>query len=1205
MNKQLLPRSVAATAASLLFRRSVTLLLLLFVLATGAPAQDFSNKGKDFWVGYGNHVSMYNSNLGTALSNGGSQNMILYFTSDEDANVTVTIPRLGWSSNYHVSANQVTESAPMPKTTPYDARLTNEGVSQAGIHVTSTRPIVAYAHIYDNNVSGASLLFPTPTLGQDYYVLGFTQQSNSNYSYPFCFVVATEDNTTVEITPSANTQNHSAGVPFTQVLQQGEILNLLGQLTGGSGDQRTGVDLTGTRIRSVSSGSNGCTKIAVFCGSGKLNIKCDPAGRGSADNTFQQIFPFSAWGKNYITTPTRNMPNNFYRIMVKDPSAKVMLNGTQLTGLINNSYYQYQSASPDIITSDMPVLLAQFITTTSQCGNSGIGTNGDPEMIYLSPIEQTINKITLNSTSHYNITSHFINVLMRSGGVPSFTLDGNNVSTSFVPLPANTSFSYAQLQVNAGVHQLQSDSGFNAIAYGYGQTESYGYNAGTNVSDLYQYISIQTPYGTTRLPATCNNTPLQLSVTLPYIPTSLHWDFGNAPLSPAAPAIMTSPRPDSTFQKDNKTLYVFRLPGNFNFSNTGTYSIKIEADNPTADGCSGIQEINYDIQVYDPPSTDWTARTTGCFSDTVYFTAVPHTNGRSISAYTWDFGDATADNVSVPAKKFAAAGTYPVHLTITTDIGCRAETTKNLAIDTPPVAAFAISDTTCPGKKITFNDKSVVTNNTITHWFWNDGNGVKDTLLNAAPFSSAYSAAGTYHPSLQLQTANGCIGSQQLQPVTIGSFPVVKFGMPDICLNDAGATFTDSSTIAGNEVLSYQWRFGDPSATTLNPDTSTLQNPTHKYTAAARYQVTESVTSSHYCSSSLTQTFVVNGASPSASFTVTNENGLCSNQAVVLQNKSEVDFGAITKLLVYWNVQGAPAAADTDYATYNGKLYSKQYSRSPTDQQVQVLLKAFSGETCMSQASKVLTLHASPTLRFNALPSLCAGTNSFQAATATETSGVQGQFTYSGAGVNTAGQASSVYYAAGVYNIRALYITNDGCRDSVFQALHVFPMPSLQPMPAVTVLEGGTSVLSPEYKAVKPVFLWTPSLYLSSSTIATPRITPVADQLYTLTITDSGGCYVSQTVQVKVLKDLNVANAFSPNGDGVNDTWHIPYIDSYPGCTIDIFNRYGQKVFSSSGYHKEWDGTGFGGPLPSGTYYYILRPGMGRSQMSGSVTILR
>ncbi|RXK86751.1 PKD domain-containing protein [Filimonas effusa] len=1204
MNKRFLSLALEEIAVPAFLKRFTAFLFSICIIVTGATAQDFSNKGKDFWVGYGSHVSMYNSNSGALLANGGTQNMILYFTSAEDADVTVSIPRLGWSRNYHVSANQVTESDAMPKTSSYDARLASEGVSQAGIHITSTRPIVAYAHIYDNNVSGASLLFPTPTLGQDYYVLGFTQQSNSNFSYPFCFVIATENNTTVEITPSANTQHHQAGVPFTQVLQQGEVLNLLGQLTGGSADQRTGVDLTGTRIRSVSSGGNGCTKIAVFCGTSKLNIKCQPNGSGSADNTIQQIFPFSAWGKNYITAPTRNMPNNFFRVMVKDPATKVKLNGTPLTGLINNSYYQFQSASTGVITSDIPVLVAQFITTSNQCGNTILGTVGDPEMIYLSPVEQTINKITLNSTSHYNITSHFINVIMRKGGVASFRLDGTDVSTSFTPLPQDASYSYAQLPVSAGVHQLQSDSGFNAIAYGYGNTESYGYNAGTNVSDLYQYISIKTQYNTTNLPATCEKTPFRLSVTLPYKPASIHWDFGNAPISPNAPVAITAPQPDSSFQKDDKTLYVFWLPGSFIFNSTGSFSVKLEVDNPTPDGCSGIQEINYDVQVYNLPSIDWKAQTTGCFGDPVQFEAVPAVNGRSISTYAWDFGDGSTNNIAAPVKQYTLAGSYPINLAIITDIGCQAAVTKNLVLDTPPVAAFTISDTTCMGKAVTYNNRSTVTSGTITSWFWDDGNGTKDTLFTNASFPALYPAAGVYKPSLQVQTSTGCTGTRESQSVTIGAFPVVKFGMPDICLNDAGARFIDSSTLAGKEALSYHWRFGDPAATLLNPDTSILQHPVHKYTAAASYQVTETVSTTYHCTSALTKTFVVNGASPSAAFTITNENQLCSNQAVELQNLSSVDFGRITKLLLYWNTLDNPAAADTDYVTYSGKRYTRQYTRATTSKQVQLIVRAYSGETCMSETSKLLTLHASPALRFNALPSLCAGENNFQITTAAETGGVKGQFIYSGTGINASGFASSAY-KAGIYKIKALYVSDEGCRDSAFQSLNVYPMPSLDPMPTVTVLEGGTAILTPVYKAVKPSFLWTPALYLSSSIVASPVVNTANDQQYTLTITDSGGCYTSQTVQVKVLKDLKVANVFSPNGDGIHDTWTIPYIESYPGCTIDIFNRYGQKIFSSTGYKKEWDGTGFGGPLPAGTYYYILRPGMGRSQITGSVTIIR
>ncbi|MBK8140515.1 MAG: gliding motility-associated C-terminal domain-containing protein [Chitinophagaceae bacterium] len=51
-----------------------------------------------------------------------------------------------------------------------------------------------------------------------------------------------------------------------------------------------------------------------------------------------------------------------------------------------------------------------------------------------------------------------------------------------------------------------------------------------------------------------------------------------------------------------------------------------------------------------------------------------------------------------------------------------------------------------------------------------------------------------------------------------------------------------------------------------------------------------------------------------------------------------------------------------------------------------------------------------------------------------------------------------------------------------------------------------------------------------------------------------------------------IPNIFSPNGDGVHDRWELPYLESYPGCTIDVVNRYGQLVFRSVGYVTPWDG---------------------------------
>jgi gliding motility-associated-like protein len=88
-------------------------------------------------------------------------------------------------------------------------------------------------------------------------------------------------------------------------------------------------------------------------------------------------------------------------------------------------------------------------------------------------------------------------------------------------------------------------------------------------------------------------------------------------------------------------------------------------------------------------------------------------------------------------------------------------------------------------------------------------------------------------------------------------------------------------------------------------------------------------------------------------------------------------------------------------------------------------------------------------------------------------------------------------------------------------------------------------------------------------------------------------------------QQLIVANAFTPNGDGVNDTWDIKNIAQYPNCTINIFTRYGEKVFYSSGYITAWNGKHNGANLPVGAYYYIINLNNGAKQITGSLTIIR
>jgi IgGFc binding protein len=199
--------------------RKKLLLFIGIIISLSALSQDFTNKGKDFWVGYGSHCQMYNGNGTVNTTTGGSQEMVLYFATEAVTNITVSIPTLGYTRTYNnIAANTIfeTPAIDIPKTGANDARLTGEGTLNKGIHIVSDKPVVAYAHIYNGSISGATILFPTNTLGKEYYSLNFDQFSNQSSSYCFFYAVATDTGTTtIEVTPSANTQTMNAGTTYT------------------------------------------------------------------------------------------------------------------------------------------------------------------------------------------------------------------------------------------------------------------------------------------------------------------------------------------------------------------------------------------------------------------------------------------------------------------------------------------------------------------------------------------------------------------------------------------------------------------------------------------------------------------------------------------------------------------------------------------------------------------------------------------------------------------------------------------------------------------------------------------------------------------------------------------------------------------------------------------------------------------------------
>jgi gliding motility-associated-like protein len=171
--------------------------------------------------------------------------------------------------------------------------------------------------------------------------------------------------------------------------------------------------------------------------------------------------------------------------------------------------------------------------------------------------------------------------------------------------------------------------------------------------------------------------------------------------------------------------------------------------------------------------------------------------------------------------------------------------------------------------------------------------------------------------------------------------------------------------------------------------------------------------------------------------------------------------------------------------------------------------------------------------------------------------------------------------------------------------INVYPPPVVNAGGNKTIKEGGSTILNATATGNIADITWSPFIGLSSNKILNPTASPVSTTTYTLTVQTTDGCLGIDIVTVTVFIDLSIPNTFTPNGDGINDTWNVKYLDSYTNCTVDIYNRYGEKVYSSIGYGIPWNGTFKGAALPAGTYYYIIDLKNGGKVLSGFVAIIR
>jgi len=673
-----------------------------------APA-DSSNRGTRFWVGYGHHEFFE--------SGSNDQDMVLYLSAQEATDVTVKVNGTSWIKHYHINANTTLSTDKIPKDGLEDARLLTEGISGRGISIESEKPIVAYAHIYGHESSGATMLLPVGTYGYEYYALGYNQVYGM-YDYSWAYVVADQPNTVVEITPSVPTATgHAANVPFTVTLNKGEIYQVLAAKINSS----TGYDITGTRFRAVQNSLGKCYPIGVFTGSSRTSISCDPSGSGgNGDNIIQQAFPSQAWGKRYLTAPTstdgdpKTLMANVYRVMVKDAATVVKIDGQRLAGLNKGRFYQFVTDEPAFIEADQPIMVAQYMSSWDRCLNTG--GYGDPEMIYLSPMEQGIKKLGFYRNTEEGIQTNYLTLIIPTKGLTSLKIDNSSLVDYTYAHPSLSGYSVVVKRWDATQAEtyVESDSAFTAITYGLGSNESYGYNAGTLVRNLNTRTSISNTNSAANTVSeyTCVNTPFRFTFISTQRPASLQWNISKVSnITPSADVIQNNPTPVDSFIANNKKYYRFVIDQDYSFSKAGAYYVPVIMQDPSFEGCDNKLETYLPVNVIGAPTADFTTAFNGCVSDPVQFTGSGSTvNGVAIGKWKWNFGNSAIDSVQSPVHLFTSGGTYQVELTIIGNDGCVGDTTKDLEVK-GPAEALLVTDsfTVCLGSDVTFEVQSPAT----------------------------------------------------------------------------------------------------------------------------------------------------------------------------------------------------------------------------------------------------------------------------------------------------------------------------------------------------------------------------------------------------------------------------------------------------------------------------------------------------------------
>ena len=602
------------------------------------------------------------------------------------------------------------------------------------------------------------------------------------------------------------------------------------------------------------------------------------------------------------------------------------------------------------------------------------------------------------------------------------------------------------------------------------------------------------------------------------------------------------------------------------YAASGTYAVQLIVN--TAQGCSDT--LQQSINIFPVPSANFSANNV-CLNGPTSFVDQSQISGGGTFSYLWNFGDNTSATDPQPQHNYTSAGTYTVTMTVTSPFGCSDAHTASVTVYPLPVADFT-AGSVCLNTPVQLIDQSTVATGAVSGWSWTLGDGTVSTAQNPTHF---YANPGFYTVTLEVSSAEGCRASV-LDSVEIYAPPSPQPVLPNGCVG-ANISFADTSSGAGNTIVSWSWTLG-------NGSSASQATGTTLYTAPGTYPVLLTTENTNGCRATASTNVVISPL-PVAGFT---SGTACLNTPVQFSNTSTVGSGSISGYS--WNFgdgSGTSGAANPSYVFSQTGTYT-------------VTLIAVSNDGCADTVSAQVVVNPLPVPSFSDLNGAGCGPLlvSFRDSSFISSGNVTAwSWDFGDGGSSTLQNPTHTYAVSGNYPVTLTVTSDSGCSNSITQnnAVTVYPGPdaAFEPEPALqNILDPNFSFINLSSGAL--TYAWTFGDG-GSSTLFEPLYTyrDTGDYTVTLWVTNAYGCRdsVSHPVRVDPIFSFYVPNAFTPNGDGNNEGFNVSgeYIAD---VELSIFNRWGEQIFFSAGRNNApWDGSVAGASMPAqeGVYVFQVR----------------